>query len=47
MSQLPLPLQIVEYVCYEFEQLFAHAGLTLQRILPTDSAYNILEVSHS
>jgi len=32
---------------YEFEQLFAHAGLTLQRILPTDSAYKILEVCHS
>jgi SAM-dependent methyltransferase len=30
---------------YEFEQLFARADLTLQRILPTDSAYNILEVS--
>jgi precorrin-6B methylase 2 len=28
---------------YEFEQLFARADLTLQRILPTASAYNILE----
>jgi SAM-dependent methyltransferase len=27
----------------EFEQLFARADLTLQRILPTASAYNILE----
>jgi SAM-dependent methyltransferase len=32
---------------YEFEQLFAQADLTLQRILPTDSAYTILEVCHS
>lgn len=32
---------------YEFEQLFAHADLTLQCILPTASAYSILEVSHS
>jgi len=32
---------------YEFEQLFARANLTLQRILPTDSAYKILEVFHS
>jgi SAM-dependent methyltransferase len=31
---------------YEFEQLFARADLTLQRILPTASAYSILEVSH-
>lgn len=29
---------------YEFEQLFALAGLTLQRILPTTSAYKILDV---
>jgi SAM-dependent methyltransferase len=28
---------------YEFEQLFARAGLTLRRILPTASAYKILE----
>lgn len=28
---------------YEFEQLFARADLTLQRILPTTSAYKILE----
>ena len=28
---------------YEFEQLFARAGLTLRRILPTASAYTILE----
>ena len=28
---------------YEFEQLFVRAGLTLQRILPTASAYKILE----
>lgn len=32
---------------HEFEQLFAHVGLTLQRTLPTDSAFKILEVSHS
>lgn len=32
---------------YEFEQLFARADLTLQRILPTASAYTILAVSHS
>ncbi len=31
---------------YEFEQLFARASLVLQRILPTASAYSILEVSH-
>lgn len=30
---------------YEFEQLFARAHLTLQRVLPTPSAYTILEVS--
>ena len=28
---------------YEFEQLFARADLTLQRILPTTAAYKILE----
>lgn len=28
---------------YEFERLFVRAGLTLQRILPTTSAYKILE----
>ena len=28
---------------YEFEQLFARAGLSLRRILPTASAYKILE----
>lgn len=32
---------------YEFEQIFARANLTLQRILPTASSYKILEVSHS
>jgi hypothetical protein len=32
---------------YEFEQLFARADLALQRMLPTDSAYSILEVCHS
>lgn len=30
---------------HEFEQLFARADLTLRRILPTASAYSILEVS--
>ncbi len=30
----------------EFERLFADADLTLQRTLPTASAYSILEVSH-
>lgn len=30
----------------EFEQLFARANLTLQRILPTASAYKILEITH-
>ena len=30
---------------YEFERLFARADLVLQRILPTASAYKILEVS--
>lgn len=32
---------------YEFEQLFARANLTLQRILPTASTYKILEALHS
>ena len=32
---------------YEFEQLFARADLALQHILPTDSAYKILEVCPS
>lgn len=30
---------------YEFEQLFASAGLTLRRLLPTASPYKILEVA--
>ena len=32
---------------YEFEQLFARADLMLQRVLPADSAYTILEVCPS
>lgn len=42
---LMVALQGRERDRYEFEQLFALAGMRLQRILPTDSAYSILEVS--